>query len=187
MRRKHGTKARLSFSGGPHAPVNMAESMENAGSWTVSGSKNCRRTLGFAKTWRAVRCSKWFFPHWHSLLPYFPPCFTGASLWCHARMFCNAGAWMQTPHPHPLGYLPSHSPWWSLCPPRARGGLPSFSPHPPFCWCCNLSSLWQCSGGRSPGWTRKTIRYEIVSKYLLLCLNFVRFNFFKCPIIFLFL
>ena len=33
------TKARLSFSGGPHAPVNMADSMENAGSWTVSGSK----------------------------------------------------------------------------------------------------------------------------------------------------
>ena len=32
-------KARLSFSGGPHAPINMADSMENAGSWTVSGSK----------------------------------------------------------------------------------------------------------------------------------------------------
>ena len=41
MRRTHerGTKARLSFSGGPHVPVNMADSMENAGSWTVSGSK----------------------------------------------------------------------------------------------------------------------------------------------------
>ena len=41
MRRKHvrGSRARLSFSGGPHAPVNMADSMENAGSWTVSGSK----------------------------------------------------------------------------------------------------------------------------------------------------
>ena len=41
MRRKYelGAKARLSFSGGPHAPVNMADSMENAGSWTVSGSK----------------------------------------------------------------------------------------------------------------------------------------------------
>ena len=34
-----GTKARLSFSGGPHASVNMADSMENAGSWTVSGFK----------------------------------------------------------------------------------------------------------------------------------------------------
>ena len=30
-----GTKARLSFSGGPHAPVNMVDSMES----TVSGSK----------------------------------------------------------------------------------------------------------------------------------------------------
>ena len=41
MRRrfKRCIKARLSFSGGPHAPVNMAHSMENAGSWTVSGSK----------------------------------------------------------------------------------------------------------------------------------------------------
>ena len=41
MRRmfKRGAKARLTFSGGPHAPVNMADSMENAGSWTVSGSK----------------------------------------------------------------------------------------------------------------------------------------------------
>ena len=29
------TKARLSFSGGPHAPVNMADSMENAGSWKL--------------------------------------------------------------------------------------------------------------------------------------------------------
>ena len=155
MCRKRGTKARLSFSGGPHAPVNMAERMENAGSWTVSGSKKCRRTLGFAKPWRTVTAQQMchflrFSPHRHSLLPYFPPCFTGASLWCRARTFCNVGAWMQTPHPH----LPSHSPWWSLCPPRARGGLPSFSPRPPFCWCCNLSSLRQCSGGRSPGWKR---------------------------------
>ena len=41
MHRKYelDTKARLSFSGGPHAPVNMADSMENAGSWTISGSK----------------------------------------------------------------------------------------------------------------------------------------------------
>ena len=36
---EYGTKARLSFSGGPHAPVNMADSMENTSSWTVSGSK----------------------------------------------------------------------------------------------------------------------------------------------------
>ena len=41
MRRtfERGAKARLSFSDGPQAPVNMADSMENAGSWTVSGSK----------------------------------------------------------------------------------------------------------------------------------------------------
>ena len=41
MRRtfERGTKARLSFSGGPHAPVNMADGMENAGSSTVSESK----------------------------------------------------------------------------------------------------------------------------------------------------
>ena len=37
------TKARLSFSGGPHVPVNMADSMENDGSCTVSGSKGARR------------------------------------------------------------------------------------------------------------------------------------------------
>ena len=32
-------EARLSCSGGPLAPVNMANSMENAGSSTISGSK----------------------------------------------------------------------------------------------------------------------------------------------------
>ena len=41
MRRtfEHGTKARLSFSDEPHAPVNLTNTVENAGSWTVSGSK----------------------------------------------------------------------------------------------------------------------------------------------------
>ena len=39
------TKVRLSFSGGPHAPVNMADSMGNAGSWTVSGSKEVMEVL----------------------------------------------------------------------------------------------------------------------------------------------
>ena len=41
MRRTFGryAKARLSFSGGSHAPVNMADSMKNDGSSTVSGSK----------------------------------------------------------------------------------------------------------------------------------------------------
>ena len=33
------TKARLCFSGAPHVPVNMADSMENVGRSTVSGSK----------------------------------------------------------------------------------------------------------------------------------------------------
>ena len=32
-------KAKLSFSGGQHAPVNMVDSMENVSSSTVSGSK----------------------------------------------------------------------------------------------------------------------------------------------------
>ena len=36
---ERSTRVRLSFSGGPHAPVNMADSMENVGSLTVSGSK----------------------------------------------------------------------------------------------------------------------------------------------------
>ena len=41
MRRTYerGTKATLSFSGGSHASVNIADSMENASIWTVSGSK----------------------------------------------------------------------------------------------------------------------------------------------------
>ena len=34
-----GTKARLNFSGGPHAPVNMADSMENDGSSTITLSR----------------------------------------------------------------------------------------------------------------------------------------------------
>ena len=47
MRRtfEYSTKARLSFSGGPHAPANMSDSMENAGSWTVSGSKKAMEVL----------------------------------------------------------------------------------------------------------------------------------------------
>ena len=56
MRRtyKRGTKAKLSFSGGPHAPVNMAESMEEV---NVGGKKPfpvlyCAifRSLGFRKS-----------------------------------------------------------------------------------------------------------------------------------------
>ena len=40
---KPGT--RLSFSGGPLPPVNMADSMENGGSSTVSGSKEAMEVL----------------------------------------------------------------------------------------------------------------------------------------------
>ena len=40
-------KVRLSFSGKPHAPINKADSMENAGSMTsvVSGSKEVMEVL----------------------------------------------------------------------------------------------------------------------------------------------
>ena len=36
---KRGNKLGFSFSGKPHAPVNMVDSMQNAGSLTVSGYK----------------------------------------------------------------------------------------------------------------------------------------------------
>ena len=61
------TKVRLSFSGGPHTPVIMADSMENAGSWTASGSKEVMevqknfkdlRKLGVQNIARTVQCSK---------------------------------------------------------------------------------------------------------------------------------
>ena len=89
MRRtfERGTKARLSFSGGPHAPVNMADSMENAGSWTVSGTKeamevpknfNDLRKLGVRNiaqySTANVPFPASFFPRRHSLLPCDPPC-----------------------------------------------------------------------------------------------------------------
>ena len=81
---EHGTKARLSFSGGPHAPVNMADSMENAGSWTVSGSKEAMEVLKNFKDLRKLglrniaqySVANMPFPaffHRHSLLPYYPP------------------------------------------------------------------------------------------------------------------
>ena len=69
MRRTYerGTKARLSFTGGPHAPVNMADSVENAGSWTVSGSKEAMEVPKNFKDLRKLGVR-------HSLLPYYPPC-----------------------------------------------------------------------------------------------------------------
>ena len=81
---ERGAKARLSFSGGPHAPVNMADSMENAGSWTVSGSKEAMEVPKNSKNLQKLgiqniaQCSNCviscIFFHQHSLLPYYPPC-----------------------------------------------------------------------------------------------------------------
>ena len=57
MRRmfERSTKGRFSFSGGPHDPVNIADSMENGGSWTVTGSTKAMEVPNFKdllqKTW----------------------------------------------------------------------------------------------------------------------------------------
>ena len=50
----HGTKVRLSFSDRPNAPVNIADSMENAGScsWIQRGDGSHEELQGFAKPWR---------------------------------------------------------------------------------------------------------------------------------------
>ena len=90
---ERGAKARLSFSGGPHASANMADSMENADSWTVSGSKEAMEVLKCFKNLRklGVRNIAGYsaanvpFPvlffHRHSLsLPNYPPCSSLASL-----------------------------------------------------------------------------------------------------------
>ena len=78
MRRKfaHGTKVRLSFSDRPHAPVNIADSMENAGScsWIQRGDgsqvmKNFKdlRKLGVQSIEEYREASMPFpaFFHWH--------------------------------------------------------------------------------------------------------------------------
>ena len=67
-------KARLSLSGGPHAPVNMADSMENAGSWTVSGSKEAMEVPKNFKDLRklGVRNTTCHLFLRHSLLLYYP-------------------------------------------------------------------------------------------------------------------
>ena len=79
------TKARLSFSGGRHAPVNMADSMENAGSWTVSGSRGDESPEELSKTWRmkygAAFVSRTAFP------ACFSPTFTSSIL---SAMFTGA-------------------------------------------------------------------------------------------------
>ena len=88
MRRTYerGTKERLSFFGGPHAPVNRADNMENDGSSTVSGHKEAMevpknfkglRKLGARNTaqYSAVNVLfPAFFSYLYSLLPYYPPC-----------------------------------------------------------------------------------------------------------------
>ena len=83
MRRTYerGTRARLNFSGGPHAPVNMAESI-NAGSCTDSGSKEAMEVPKNFKDLRKLgvrnialySASNLRFLHKNSLLPYYPPC-----------------------------------------------------------------------------------------------------------------
>ena len=79
-------KARLSFSGGPHAPINMADSMENAGSSTVSGSKEAMKVPKNFKDLRKIGVRNIVqysaakvpfaavFSYRHSLLPYCLPC-----------------------------------------------------------------------------------------------------------------
>ena len=79
---EHGTKVRLSFSGGPHAPVNMAYSMEEV---NISG-KNVRNgtfaALYFA-IFRTASCRNLeVLQDFHRLFgsrnyrhsPYYPPC-----------------------------------------------------------------------------------------------------------------
>ena len=57
MRRTYerGTKARLSFSGGPHAPVNMADSMEEV---NVRGKDAEHGTLATLAIFRTTRFRK---------------------------------------------------------------------------------------------------------------------------------
>ena len=73
------TKARLSFSGVPHTPVNMADSMEEVGGKKdfrpLFGSRNSPIT-GILHTVCHVYRSMW------------PPEKLIALLWCHARTFC---------------------------------------------------------------------------------------------------
>ena len=82
----HGTKARISFSGRPHAPVNIVDSIWNVSSWTVS-EWQWKSLRIFTKTWcmkySAVQRSKHaiscIFLHQHSLLPYY--CHVYRSTW----------------------------------------------------------------------------------------------------------
>ena len=81
-----GAKARLSFSGGPHAPVNMANSR-------ICENLTCEIEYSGANVLFPVV----FFFHRHAFLSYYPPCLqeraacqrSQASLWCRAHMFCT--------------------------------------------------------------------------------------------------
>ena len=59
---EHGTKARLSFSGGPHAPVNMADSMEEVN----VGGKNAGNG-----TFAALYCAIFRTPSFRKSLKFF--------------------------------------------------------------------------------------------------------------------
>ena len=83
MRRtfERGTTATLSFSGGPHAPVNIADNMENAGSWTISGSK-------VPKSFKDLRkLSERNIAQYSTGNGFFPPTFTSSIL---SAMFTGA-------------------------------------------------------------------------------------------------
>ena len=103
----HDTKVRLSFSDRPNAPVNIADSMENAGScsWIQRGDgsqvmKNFKdlQKLG-VQSIEEYREASMPFPAFFplTLLPYYPPCLQEhvacqrslASLWCHVHTFCT--------------------------------------------------------------------------------------------------
>ena len=108
MRRtnERGIKARLSFSGGSHIPVNMADSMEevNVGRKNPAGN-------GILGTFAALYCAIFRTKHFRKSLKFFGTAiasldpetvqlpafsmpsamFTEASLWCCARTFC---AWL---------------------------------------------------------------------------------------------
>ena len=83
MRRtfERATNARLSFSGGPHALVNMVDNMENAGSPIVSGSKEAMEVRWmYFKDWS----TKYIAQHSTANMPFpafvFPLTFTSSIL-----------------------------------------------------------------------------------------------------------
>ena len=79
---EHGTKARVSFSGAPHASVNLAGSMENAGSSIVSGSKEAMDVLKNFKALQklGVRNSAVLSAPSVPFPAFFPPTFTSSVL-----------------------------------------------------------------------------------------------------------